>query len=107
MERSDRLLALAGILAVTCFVAAGLLLLARRGPATTSDPTTSRATVAALAAVEGGHVTEVESMTREGAAWEVDVITPAGTQVDVRLDENYGLVGIDAETDESLEHAGG
>jgi hypothetical protein len=103
MARPDRLVPAAALVIVALFVVAGLALLARREPAPISQQATSRATGAALTAVEGGRVTDVETTTLDGATWEVDVITPDGTPVDVRLDDQFALLAIEAEADE---HAG-
>jgi hypothetical protein len=60
-----------------------------------SGPDAQRATRAALAITGGGHANAVERDSEKGATWEVEVRKPDGTQVDVRLDQNYRLVAVD------------
>jgi hypothetical protein len=80
-------------------VGAGLYVLARR-PSDVPDGTEDRAAAAARAAVDNGRVTEVETTTHRGASWEVDVIAPDGTALDVRLDAEFHLLEIAPESDE-------
>jgi uncharacterized membrane protein YkoI len=61
----------------------------------------ARATVAALAATEGGTVNAVERDSENGATWEVEVTKPDGTTVDVRLDQAYRVVVIEGDGDSS------
>lgn len=51
-----------------------------------------RAKAAALAHTGGGRVTETEAGD-EDSAYEVEVTLDDGTQVDVQLDEDFGVVG--------------
>ena len=62
----------------------------------------SRAKAAALQATDGGKVSEMERDGEKGATYEVEVTKPDGSQVDVRLDERFGVVAIDSDE----EHAG-
>ena len=55
------------------------------------------ATRAALAATHGGTANAVERDGENGATWEVEVTRPDGKTVDVRLDENYQVVVIEAD----------
>ena len=55
-------------------------------------PGADKAKAAALALYPGGHANAVERDSEDGATWEVEVQTPDGGSVDVRLDENYQLV---------------
>src|SRR6188474_1845598 len=59
------------------------------------------ATKAALAATGGGTANSVESDNENGATYEVEVTKPDGTTVDVRLDENYGVVVIEDDSEDS------
>ena len=59
--------------------------------------TLDRASQAALAETGGGTVTESERDAENGATYEVEVTKDDGSEVDVRLDENYEVVV--AETD--------
>jgi hypothetical protein len=58
-------------------------------------PPAARAIAAALMATNGGTANSVERDTEDGATWEVEVSTPHGTRVDVRLDSRYRVVVID------------
>jgi uncharacterized membrane protein YkoI len=53
---------------------------------------------AALEATGGGSANSVERDTENGATWEVEVTRTDGTTVDVRLDENYGVVVIEGDS---------
>jgi hypothetical protein len=67
-----------------------------------TGPDADRAAQAALDATGGGTVLEVER-DDGGAAWEVEVRTPDGAVVEVRLDESYDVVssgGDDGDTGE-------
>lgn len=62
-----------------------------------TGPEADRAVQAALGITGGGNANAVERDSEGGATWEVEVTTPAGTVVDVRLDEGFGLVGVDGD----------
>jgi hypothetical protein len=55
-----------------------------------------RATAAALEEVGEGEVTETEVGDEEGA-YEVEVTKDDGTQVDVHLDENFVVIGVEGD----------
>lgn len=59
------------------------------------------ATKAALEATDGGTANSVETDDENGATYEVEVTKPDGTTVDVRLDENYGIVVIEGDSEDS------
>ncbi|HVQ19009.1 MAG TPA: hypothetical protein VMT27_08235 [Actinomycetes bacterium] len=59
------------------------------------------ATKAALDATGGGTANSVESDSENGATYEVEVTKPDGSTVDVRLDENYQLVVIEGDSEDS------
>ena len=59
------------------------------------------ATEAALAATGGGSANSVETDNENGATYEVEVTKPDGTTVDVRLDENYAVVVIEGDAEDS------
>lgn len=61
-----------------------------------------KATAAALA-ITGGEANSVERDGENGATWEVEVTKPDGNTVDVRLDESYGLVVIEGDSDTSAD----
>ncbi len=57
-----------------------------------------KATDAALAHTGGGTVTETEKGDEE-SLYEVEVTLDDGSQVDVQLDENFAVVGTEADDD--------
>jgi hypothetical protein len=59
------------------------------------------ATAAALKATGGGTANSVERDSENGATWEVEVTEPDGDTVDVRLDENYDVVVIEGDHEDS------
>lgn len=59
-----------------------------------------RAVAAALASTGGGTVTETETGD-EGAAYEVEVRKPDGSQVEVQLDADFHVIGSVADDDGS------
>lgn len=62
-----------------------------------TGPQADRAIRAALAATGGGTANAVERDSENGATWEVEVSTPGGNTVDVRLDDQYRLVVIEGD----------
>jgi hypothetical protein len=69
------------------------------GDATATGPGADRATQAALTITHGGTANSVERDSENGATWEVEVTKPDGNTVDVRLDENYGLVVVEGDSE--------
>ena len=59
--------------------------------------TLDRASKAALAETGGGKVTGSERDGENGATYEVEVAKPDGGQVDVRLDDQFKVVVIEAD----------
>jgi len=59
------------------------------------------ATKAALEATGGGTANSVETDSENGATYEVEVTKPDGATVDVRLDENYDVVVIEGDGEDS------
>ena len=57
----------------------------------------ARAEKAALAATGGGKVNESELDNENGATYEVEVTKPDGSQVDVRLDDSFKVVVVEAD----------
>jgi hypothetical protein len=77
------------------------------GPGATG-PGADKAKAAALAHLGGGTANAVEQDDEE-SAWEVEVTKPGGGTVDVQLDENFKVVGVDGDSeneDETGEHEG-
>jgi uncharacterized membrane protein YkoI len=65
-----------------------------------------RATAAALEATRGGTANSVERDTENGATWEVEVTKTDGSTVDVRLDDAYGVVVIEGDTEDAAGDSG-
>jgi uncharacterized membrane protein YkoI len=65
--------------------------------------TYDRATAAALRHTGGGTVTETETGD-DGAAYEVEVRLSNGRQVEVQLDENFRVLGREADDDTAGEN---
>ena len=61
------------------------------------------ATDAALKAMKGGRANSVELDSENGATWEVEVTSPDGRTVDVRLDEAYNVVVIEGDVEDTAE----
>jgi len=55
---------------------------------------------AALAETGGGTVNAVERDSEDGATFEVEVTTPDGSTVDVRLDEGYAVVVVETDSED-------
>ena len=58
-----------------------------------------RATAAALEITSGGRANSVELDSENGATYEVEVTRPDGSTVDVRLDEAFGLVVVEGDSE--------
>jgi uncharacterized membrane protein YkoI len=64
-----------------------------------------KASDAALAHTGGGHVSETE-VGDEDSYYEVEVTMDDGSQVDVQLDENFNVVGDEADNDSAEDEQG-
>jgi hypothetical protein len=64
--------------------------------------TKDRAVAAALAETGGGTVTETEAGD-DGAAYEVEVRLADGREVEVRLDQDFTVIGTEADDDSGSE----
>ena len=60
----------------------------------------AKASAAALKATGGGTVNETERDSEQGATFEVEVTKPDGSTVDVRLDASFGVVAIEADSEQ-------
>ena len=67
------------------------------GEGTVTGPQAERATAAALAETGGGTANAVERDGEDGATWEVEVTTPSGSTVDVRLDDDFKVVVVEGD----------
>jgi hypothetical protein len=65
-----------------------------------------RAGRAAVDAVGGGRVSAVEREDEPGVAWEVEVVQPDGTQVEVDLNRAFSRVAIDRDDDGAKDDTG-
>ena len=96
----------AGVGAALAVAAAGVAVAAGGGddgPASHqyTQQQADEATKAALKATGGGTANSVETDNENGAIYEVEVSKPDGTTVDVRLDENYKVVVIEGDSEDS------
>ncbi|MGB3682536.1 MAG: hypothetical protein WA990_08615 [Rubrobacteraceae bacterium] len=78
-------------------------------PQPLTGQTLERASRAALAATGGGEVTSANVGEEPGVAYDVDVALPDGSEFDVHLDRNYGVIEVldDAVPDQALPDTGG
>ena len=70
------------------------------GENTATGPGADKAQQAALG-ITGGTANSVELDGENGATWEVEVTKPDGQTVDVRLDNQYDLVVIEGDSEQS------
>jgi hypothetical protein len=63
-------------------------------------PGADQAKAAALKLFPEGHANSVERDSENGATWEVEVRKPDGSTVDVRLDQSYQLVVVEADSED-------
>jgi uncharacterized membrane protein YkoI len=73
---------------------------ARRSRSEAGTRATTKAKAAALKLFPGGHANAVERDSENGATWEVEVRKADGSTVDVRLDQNYQLVVVEADSED-------
>lgn len=66
-----------------------------------TGPGADQAKAAALKMYPGSHANSVERDSENGATWEVEVTKPDGQTVDVRLDQNYQLVVVEGDSENS------
>lgn len=101
MTRRKKLLAAGVAAAVVAISGAGYAIaggVGDDGDEQATGPGADRAREAALA-ITGGTANSVERDGENGATWEVEVTKPSGETVDVRLDESYGLVVIEGDSE--------
>jgi hypothetical protein len=65
-----------------------------------TGPGADHAKAAALKLFPGGHANSVERDSENGATWEVEVRKTDGSTVDVRLDQKYQLVVVEADSED-------
>jgi hypothetical protein len=97
-----RLIIIGSAVAAVALLGAGIGIAAGAGSDDSEPPITGealqRASEAALAHTGGGRVTETEAGD-EDSYYEVEVTLDDGTQVDVQLDEQFNVVGDEADND--------
>jgi hypothetical protein len=71
------------------------------GEAQLKGPQADQAKAAALQITGGGTVNAVERDSEKGATFEVEVTRKDGATVDVRLDESFGLVAVDGDSEQA------
>jgi uncharacterized membrane protein YkoI len=87
------------VVAVVAAVSGGIAIAAGDGDdQPLSGSTLERASAGALAATGGGKVTETE-VGDDGSAYEVEVTLADGSQVDVRLDDRFAVIGRESDDD--------
>jgi hypothetical protein len=91
------------VAAVALVAAGGTIAFANGGDSEggVTGPEADQAIEAALEITGGGTANAVERDREGGATWEVEVTRDDGTTVDVRLDENYAVVVIEGDGEES------
>ena len=99
MQRRTRLIAGAALALLVAGAGAGAAVAAGGDDdAPLTGATLERASAAALEATGGGTVTETEAGD-DGAAYGVEVRLPDGREVEVDLDEDFAVIGQDADDD--------
>ena len=100
---------LAGVAALAALGLGGAAIVQASGEEGEKSATGAQADTAKAAALKitkGGTVNAVERDSEKGAAWEVEVTKPDGATVDVRLDEKFGLVVVDSDSESESSEAG-
>ena len=109
MQRTRKLIVVAAATTALAAAGAGTAIAVAgggEGGAQATGAGADRARAAALAITGGGTANAVERDSENGATWEVEVTQPDGITVDVRLDERFGLVVVepDSERGDGAEH---
>jgi hypothetical protein len=101
MKLNGRIVAIAAALVVAlAVVGAGIAQAVGGGEESVTGPAAQQAGDAALAAVGGGTVLEVEQADAGDAAYEVEVRRPDGSEVEVHLDAQFQPLGTAADDDQ-------
>jgi uncharacterized membrane protein YkoI len=106
MQRTRKLIIVAAATTAIAAAGAGTAIAVSGGGDTGDDGDrqatgagSDRARAAALAITGGGTANAVERDSENGATWEVEVTKPDGKTVDVRLDERFGLVVVEPDSE--------
>ena len=102
MPRSRTLLVAAGSVAAIAVSGVGATYAIAGGDQgeNATGPGADQARAAALVITKGGSANSVERDGGNGATWEVEVTRPDGPTVDVRLDDHFGLVVIEGDSEQ-------
>lgn len=103
MTRTKKLLVVTGAIAALAgggAAVAGAVGGGDDGNEQATGPGADSAREAALKITDGGTANSVERDGENGATWEVEVTKTDGKTVDVRLDDQYGLVVIEGDSDQ-------
>lgn len=100
MNRKTKLLVAGGVMAVAAGIGGTAAYAATTGDDPAETPITGsdleRASEAALSHLGEGRVTEAET-GESGSAYEVEVQLAEGRQVEVQLDAEFGVIGVEDE----------
>jgi uncharacterized membrane protein YkoI len=104
MQRTRKLLVIGGAVAALAAAGGGTAVAVSGdggddGDRQVTGSGADRARAAALAITDGGTANSVERDSENGATWEVEVTRPDGSTVDVRLDEHFGLVVVESDSE--------
>jgi hypothetical protein len=101
VNRSKKVAVTAGLVVIAAGAASGVAMATGDdGDQTVTGKDANAATSAALRATGGGRANSVERDSENGATWEVEVTKTDGTTVDVRLDEQLGVVVIETDQED-------
>jgi uncharacterized membrane protein YkoI len=105
MQRTRKLIVVAAAIAALAAAGAGTAIAVSGDGGDDGDQATgagadrARARAAALAITGGGTANAVERDSENGATWEVEVTRTDGKTVDVRLDDRFGLVVVEQDSE--------
>jgi uncharacterized membrane protein YkoI len=103
MQRTRKLIVVAAATTALAAAGAGTAIAVSGDGGDDGDQATGagadRARAAALAITGGGTANAVERDSENGATWEVEVTQPDGKTVDVRLDDRFGLVVVEPDSE--------
>ena len=99
-SRSTKMLIGAAVLAIAGGGGAAIVQASGdEGEQSVTGPQAQKAQSAALKITKGDTANSVERDGENGATWEVEVTKPGGATVDVRLDEQFGLVVVESDSE--------
>lgn len=99
MRGRSLIIGLAGVIIGAGLAGGAVAIAAQDDESSVTGVTAEKAVAAAIAATGGGgKVNSVEREPEDGATWEVEVVKPDGSTVDVRLDAAYKLVTLNGDS---------